>query len=364
MKICFSGKIYSSAIGKMTGGAEGQIWLIAKYLSLFNHKIYVIDFDIKKDKKIDGISFLSLKSRLSLKFLWSFSFFKLLKNINADIYYCRVRSFHHLIPLYVSKKNNSQIIYHVAHDLETNSFNERLKLDYLNMSFLKSLKKLVHAEIFSNFILNKFSKIIVQNKFQYKFLKRKKFKNIYLIPNVVERNTFHDKNFKLKCKDYFITIGYLNKRKGIENLYKIIKNNLDKNFVIIGRATDNFAKSFLIKIQKFKNVFYFNNLNKEKTMLYLNNSKALLSTSFIEGFPNVFLEAWLYGKPVLSLYINPSGILNDRKLGVFFNDVNKLINDIKKNNYNNLNSSYIKNWVKKNHDPKLIVTKLNKILNK
>jgi peptidoglycan/xylan/chitin deacetylase (PgdA/CDA1 family)/glycosyltransferase involved in cell wall biosynthesis len=51
----------------------------------------------------------------------------------------------------------------------------------------------------------------------------------------------------------------------------------------------------------------------------LGQAVALVSTSSIEGWPNTYLEAWSHGVPVLTLLVDPDGVIGERGLGVAAN---------------------------------------------
>jgi glycosyltransferase involved in cell wall biosynthesis len=57
-------------------------------------------------------------------------------------------------------------------------------------------------------------------------------------------------------------------------------------------------------------------LPRERVLELMDRSVALVSTSSSEGVPNVFLEAWSRGVPVLSLNYDPDGQITERGLGV------------------------------------------------
>ena len=55
----------------------------------------------------------------------------------------------------------------------------------------------------------------------------------------------------------------------------------------------------------------------------------MISTSPMEGFPNIFVEAWACGIPVFSLSFDPGGVIRKERLGeVADGNIDKLVNDM------------------------------------
>jgi glycosyltransferase involved in cell wall biosynthesis len=49
----------------------------------------------------------------------------------------------------------------------------------------------------------------------------------------------------------------------------------------------------------------------------------------MEGFPNIFIEAWAYGIPVLSLFFDPGDVIKREELGeVAYGNLDKLVNSL------------------------------------
>jgi glycosyltransferase involved in cell wall biosynthesis len=56
-------------------------------------------------------------------------------------------------------------------------------------------------------------------------------------------------------------------------------------------------------------------LPRAKVLDQISRATAVVSTSSAEGMPNVFLEAWSRGVPVISLEYDPDGLIESRGLG-------------------------------------------------
>lgn len=59
----------------------------------------------------------------------------------------------------------------------------------------------------------------------------------------------------------------------------------------------------------------------------IRRSLFLVQTSEIEGFPNVFIQAWMQAKPTVGLYYDPDGLVQTHRLGFISGSMEQLIQD-------------------------------------
>lgn len=82
---------------------------------------------------------------------------------------------------------------------------------------------------------------------------------------------------------------------------------------------------------KSSNVEYLGLLSQEEVMTLLQESHLLVNTSIVEGFSNVFIQAWFCHCPVLSYTVNPDNVLTDSSVGYCAEgEFNRMISFVKK----------------------------------
>lgn len=364
LKYCFLGSIYNAYSGQATGGAELQLSKIICQLNKLGHKVSVIDLKIKKDIITkEGIHFYALKKTKPINFSY-LQIYRLCKKIKADVYYVRVRNARQLIPLYYAKITGAKFFYHVAHDLDTVSFKVRREKYYRKTEYLYNLKKFIHAELAFPIILKFADQIFVQHKIQRDNLRKKGYKSVKIIYNLFSFPTENKKPIEKLPNRFYIILGSLDERKGVESLYKLIEQLVNKNFVIIGQARDKMGNRFIKMINNKSNVTFINSIRHNEVFTYLQKSEALISVSKMEGFSNTFLECWSVGKPVYSLHAEAGGNIQEHHLGICFKgDMQRMI-DVLQNNTHSYDSKKLISYVNTFHDPLLNTQKIIGLSNK
>jgi len=100
-------------------------------------------------------------------------------------------------------------------------------------------------------------------------------------------------------------------------LAEAFANRSDVHFTMIGNAGD--AKRYVDlhqRIARLKNLDYLGELPVERVNQEIVASDVFVCTSFSEGFPNVFIQAWLRGVAVVSVDVDPDKCLSQGGAGI------------------------------------------------
>jgi glycosyltransferase involved in cell wall biosynthesis len=334
LKICFWGNVASALQGRNKGGGELQIALLAKSLAKAGHSVTLIDSEFKENETvIEGVRILPVSGwNEGVRVLRMFTrripqLYKELLHEKADIYYVRMQSHWNLIPYLAAKRLGAVFVIGCAHDLEAGSFWTRFQYYYLiNHEYYRLLSVALPTEIITPYLLRHAQLVIAQHDAQRAMFRKKGIQS-KVFPNVIDIKKLD--SVKSSEKNGFIFVGSLDVNKGLRELIEIASLSPRVKFTVVGQPRGRLSGPLVKSLISLSNVEYLGRLDHDSTIEQIAKSKALLCTSRFEGFPNIFLEAWSVGTPVLSLWVNPGDILNKHRLGRYFNgDIKSFVSSL------------------------------------
>lgn len=321
MKICFWGKISDALLGRTSGGGELQIALLAKALTKLRHEVVVVDLDIEEGfVTSEGIEVVPVNGyNRGMKMFRTFThrlpaLYSTFVAVKADVYYCRIREYRHILVYMAARKVKAKFILSLASDLDILSVGKRWKHFYSsNVKDLWGVFNGIMGEFVYPFLLRHADLVLVQHEGQQKILTAKGI-SLRVFYNLIDTDdlkwTKEDGNDPV-----FVYVGSLDKRKGFEDFFELVRRTPEHTYKVIGKVRDKTGIRLYDRLKDFSNVRLMGMLSHSDTMGEISRARALISTSPMEGFPNIFIEAWGCGVPVLSLYVDPGDVIKREGLG-------------------------------------------------
>ena len=265
-----------------------------------------------------------------------------------------------ILKLFVGYKNIPKVIFGCHTSLSypnANNFRQKFR----NFLYGGFIYKFLAGEIFALHTINAFDTNVAKNLFPNK--------QVYKI-----YNPFNFEQFKANAKkDFFnfskdrtniLWIGTLTPLKGTSDLSEIItKVNSDKNYkskinwIIAGIGPDQKLINELIN--KFDNVNYLGFVDYEKVPSLINQSDLVISTSKVETFSFITIEANSLDKPVFSYKTSgQTDIIENNINGILINDLSEYPSEIMKYVDKCYNFKGISDFISKKFDEKNIYSSL------
>jgi glycosyltransferase involved in cell wall biosynthesis len=113
-------------------------------------------------------------------------------------------------------------------------------------------------------------------------------------------------------------VGNILAKKRPLELLRIAQALPQHEFVAVGDGSKDprLAGEFTAAAERLPNVRYLGRVEHADLGPLYGQATVLLNTSEAEGVPNTFLEAWARGVPVVSLSVDPDGLISREGLGV------------------------------------------------
>jgi glycosyltransferase involved in cell wall biosynthesis len=134
-----------------------------------------------------------------------------------------------------------------------------------------------------------------------------------VIPNFCELGTP-----RRRSRDVFLWIGAFLGTKDPHSFLDLAERVPDAAFVLVARERlgwEELAASVYERAARLPNIEVLPVRPRSKLLPLYERAIALVSTSSLEGFPNVFLEAWARGVPTISLHVDPDGVIASHGIG-------------------------------------------------
>ncbi len=305
MKLVFVNDLiyeYASGSPRRVGGAERQQWILARALVSLGWSVTIgvrHALQASKCENIDGVNFVGIGSGI---YLWAC--YRFLLSERPDWWYWRAAEHWWGPAVQIAKMAKVRTIYAAAFDT-----------DVIPRRALARRKRWWPLYAWG---LMCSDRIFVQHEGQLSRLAPQWQSKAFIVPSFsgeISMSTPHEQR-----REYVAWVANLRRPKRADLLIEIAKKIPAIQFVVCGgltshRSSREYGQKIVAGLCALPNVEYLGLVDPQKAKQIIAEASMFLSTSDSEGFPNTFLEAWSSGTPVVSLTIDPDGIIQHKGLG-------------------------------------------------
>jgi glycosyltransferase involved in cell wall biosynthesis len=282
---------------KVVGGAEVQQVILARLLVRAGYRVSMIccDYGQASPVEIDGISvhkaFKPDAGLPVLRFAYPrlTSMWRAMREVDADVYYQRSSAVWTGIVSAFCRWYGKGSIYAGASDRDFVVGEEQIRFARDRWIYRRGLASV--------------DAIVAQNKVQVETCRDHHRREATLIQSCYELPN----NASPGKGDRVLWVGTVHDQKRPELLLEIARRLPHRRFVMIGGASpkgERFQAGYYESIRdqaaKLPNVEFTGFLPLAEVEPWFDRARVLVSTSVFEGMPNVFLQAWARGVPIVS----------------------------------------------------------------
>jgi glycosyltransferase involved in cell wall biosynthesis len=302
------------------GGSEIQCDIIATYLTRFGHQ--VVYLAVKGSKTTYDTPY----PVIPIENLNPFQLYRILKKAKPDVAYWRYNRHKLLSSAIVLKLNGVRFVFAISSLNDSRFwiprdpslfklFSAKMPKYSLLLAFIKYCKSFfVDVKHFVNFAaVPLFVDGVVSNNADY-------FAGMPVKKKIAIHNSMTVEAIDF-CwpKPYVAWVSSLKRIKNPEKYYQLAYalQNTGVDFLMIGIVQEK-AYDYLVKAgEKLANFHFLGPRSPIEVNGILKNALFLVHTCDPEGFPGNMIQAWLQGKPTISLYFDPEGIIEKEEIGYF-----------------------------------------------
>ncbi len=304
-----------------TGGAEAQVAYLAKAFADLGHLVTLIYGDGRASRPpvtVGGIVCLDVAAAwrwpASIARLW-----RALQRLAPDIVYARLPyDFLCLLGLSAWSRPGARFVYSFASDT------------HCRMGQVYDYNRWFHEPLYA-LGLKSADRIAFQHVGQLRLASPRCRDRMFHVPNLLCTTGSSGRSYARATIDA-IWVGRIRPEKRLERFLDLAASLPDCRFAVVGGFDVTLLGrercSLEQRLHSLPNVDYCGARQSTEVIALMAASKVLLNTSDFEGFPNTMLEAWGVGVPVVSLLIDPGGIIEREQLGRVSGNADCLRSDV------------------------------------
>jgi len=306
-----------------TGGAEAQVAYLATAFAGLGHQVELIYGDGTAQSAPCRVANVRLVDKYPA---WNHpaslpAFWTALKKSNADLIYTRVPGdFVWVLGLYAKTHAGTSFLYALANDRNCNPWR------------YYRYRKWFHGPLYA-LGLGLADVVAVQHTAQVELVRSYTRAPMIRIPNLIRSASERPRDFEQTHIDA-IWIAQVRPQKQLYLFLDVAAALPHLRFAVVGWFAPLFRpgerKNLENRMHNLKNVRFLGPQLSHQVMQLLEHSRVLVNTSNAEGFPNTMLEAWSVGVPVVSLQIDPGGVIQREAMGLVSGTLSRMISDVEK----------------------------------
>lgn len=301
----------------LRGGAEKQLAMLLSGLSRAGHDVTLIHTDRGMPSNHDGIHVVPVGLRWqtinNLRGLWS-----ALDAAQPDVIYSRMPSdFTPALAAYARQHRPTEFFFGLANDVFANPWTAY------------SYRPIVHGSFHAATLFGA-DRILVQHDDQVGLLPKSVRAKTVPMRNILRSSNLPFRSFENADTD-MIWVAQLRPEKQVDRFLDLAAHHETMQCLIVGGVPADLPPverdRVLGRISELDNVTHEGLLSPSDVLAAVGRSRVLVNTSRNEGFPNTMLEAWDLGVPVLSLTVDPGGVIEREELGLVSRTPKRLAED-------------------------------------
>src|SRR5690606_23198550 len=324
LRLCVLLPVHWSAI---MGGSQYQAkLLIERLLERYDVDIHYLTVQCAPDHRPEGYVLHRFSGRGGIRrygyFFDALRLYRALRKLRPDIVYQQVGCAHTGIAAWYAKRAGALMVWRVSSDRSVAP--ERIPWRHphrrLEKAFLEHGIREAHL-------------ILAQTKAQQAALAQHYGRaDAEVVPNfhagpAVERGD--------RPRGTVVWVANLKPLKNPHAFVRLAANlggSVPARFVMIGApmANDAWTRELLDAIDRVPHLEYLGARTQDEVNEALADALVLVNTSAYAGFSNTFIQAWMLEVPVVSLHVDPDGLLGERGLGFLSRTEEQLQRDVRR----------------------------------